>query len=108
MSIQLQVVEPPASGVSWYEPKAGDCWPCSWDIHQIPGRAPCWVVRLPGGGYVWHTNGRSTKDGEGLWNVSGEPPNLTVTPSINIGPGIWHGWITNGQLSPDVDHQGIP
>lgn len=63
-------------------------------------------MRLPGGGYCWHTNAESTKDGEGLWNVSGEPPNLTVTPSINIGPEIWHGFITNGELTPDVDKDG--
>lgn len=36
------------------------------------------------------------------WQVTGEPPGLTVHPSIHL-EGIYHGWITDGQLSDDVD-----
>lgn len=38
------------------------------------------------------------------WLISGEPPNITVTPSLNINPhapdpaGRFHGWITDGVL----------
>ena len=32
------------------------------------------------------------------WTVTGEAPNITVSPSINI-IGLWHGWLTNGVLS---------
>jgi len=38
----------------------------------------------------------------GGWGVSGEVPNLTVTPSINIG-GFYHGWLTNGLISDDCE-----
>jgi hypothetical protein len=102
----LRIVAPPPAGTSWYDPQPGEMWPCAWEQHQLDGRAPCWVVRLPGGGYCWHTNSESTTEGEGLWNVTGEPPNLTVTPSINVGPEIWHGWITDGQLTPETDRDG--
>lgn len=32
------------------------------------------------------------------WARTGEPPNVTVTPSINIGPEVWHGRLTDGRL----------
>ncbi len=30
---------------------------------------------------------------------SGQFPNLTLHPSINSGPGYWHGWIKNGEVT---------
>jgi hypothetical protein len=36
----------------------------------------------------------------GKWTRTGEPPNVTVTPSLNINHEEWHGWLTNGQLLP--------
>lgn len=41
----------------------------------------------------WHGDG---------WIVTGDLPNITVSPSINI-LGHYHGWIKNGELSDDVD-----
>lgn len=38
----------------------------------------------------------------GGWTVTGEPTNLTVHPSINIG-GSYHGYITNGVLTDDCE-----
>ena len=32
------------------------------------------------------------------WQVTGEPPNITVHPSINLGA-IYHGWLQNGVIS---------
>ncbi len=32
------------------------------------------------------------------WTVTGEAPNITVSPSINM-IGIWHGWLRDGVLS---------
>jgi hypothetical protein len=32
------------------------------------------------------------------WTVTGDAPNITVTPSIHH-VGIYHGWLTNGVLS---------
>lgn len=31
------------------------------------------------------------------WQVTGEPPAITVSPSIHI-VGDWHGWLQNGEL----------
>ncbi len=45
---------------------------------------------------VWHTK---TPGAGPQWDVTGEPPNITVSPSINV-IGIWHGWIRDGVLVP--------
>jgi len=34
------------------------------------------------------------------WTRTGEPPNVTVTPSLNVNHEEWHGWLTNGVLTP--------
>lgn len=36
------------------------------------------------------------------WIVTGEAPNITVSPSINC-IGHYHGWLQNGVLSDDVE-----
>lgn len=36
----------------------------------------------------------------GHWERTGEPPNVTVTPSLNINNEEWHGWLTEGKLTP--------
>lgn len=38
----------------------------------------------------------------GGWTVAGEAPNITITPSINIG-GTYHGFLQNGIITDDVD-----
>ena len=50
---------------------------------------------------VWHTWEHVAGTGN-RWNVTGEAPNLTVSPSIwDQTPGSeWHGWIRNGVLEP--------
>ena len=46
------------------------------------------------------------KDPHGYWTRSGEPPNITVTPSLNINPdgdapeSKRHGFLTAGVLTP--------
>jgi hypothetical protein len=34
------------------------------------------------------------------WTRTGEPPNITVTPSLNVNKEQWHGFLTNGVLNP--------
>lgn len=34
------------------------------------------------------------------WTWTGEPPNISVTPSININNDEWHGFIANGVFTP--------
>jgi len=39
----------------------------------------------------------------GHWERTGEPPNVTATPSLNVNegnPGAWHGWLRSGELTP--------
>lgn len=40
------------------------------------------------------------RDGRG-WTVTGEPPEITVNPSVNI-VGSYHGWIQDGVISDDL------
>jgi len=75
----------------------------------------CWWIVLPNtkpdpGGYKeisWRTTDHASAPPHGTWDVSGAPPLLTVTPSIDIqcwrADGVrdgsyWHGFITNGEL----------
>ena len=62
-------------------------------------------VRLPDGhdfclDSACYDHGRDP-NGNG-WTVTGEAPNITVSPSINC-IGSYHGWLQNGVLSDDVE-----
>ena len=44
----------------------------------------------------------------GQWQIiSGEPPNITVMPSIGY-PGVYHGWLRDGILTDDLDGREYP
>lgn len=45
--------------------------------------------------------------GDHGWLVAGHPSALTLSPSINIKDG-WHGFITNGVISDDVEGRTFP
>jgi hypothetical protein len=80
-----------------------------------------WLVVLPNGGL--HDINAVFSDGSS-WNVTGDAPKLTVSPSIrryDIPDGKggvwkkgWHGWITDGIMSDDCEgrtysrEEGIP
>jgi hypothetical protein len=62
-------------------------------------------IQLPDG--VWCMDGLAsgdpTKKG---WTVTGEPPNITVAPSINSNRGNrkgYHGFLQNGVLTDDLE-----
>ncbi|MCL5265196.1 MAG: DUF6527 family protein [Chloroflexi bacterium] len=41
----------------------------------------------------------ATSDGNGKgWEVSGEAPNINVSPSVHI-VNRWHGWLKNGEIT---------
>ncbi len=65
-------------------------------------RQPLMVI-LPGR-HVFLIDGKCWSGGEayGGWQVTGDAPNITVQPSINIG-GSYHGWLVNGVLSDDCE-----
>lgn len=57
------------------------------------------VVVLPNG-VPWCIHAGTSRAGSG-WRVVGEPPRLTVAPSIDMrggGATAWHGWIRDGML----------
>lgn len=61
-------------------------------------------VKLPGctHGNIWAMGEPPTNNPNGGWKVSGEPPNVTATPSINF-VGVYHGWVTNGVVTDDCE-----
>lgn len=76
-----------------------------------------WLVIIPNG-EIFDLQMKSA-DGT-YWNVTGDAPNFTVTPSVNdkhpvIAEGNpwwavkgWHGYITNGVISDDVEGRAYP
>lgn len=103
--------------LDWYQGPGGQlfAWGIgSWDgipgavmrttWRDVDGRPPAWHVCLPNQAW-WNTNDRSAPaQGETAfgpyWTVTGEPPNITVSPSIDDqSPSRpWHGWIRAGAL----------
>lgn len=67
-------------------------------------KRPPLLVCLPNGTF-WCIDSLPAK-GESGWDVTGEPPNITVSPSIYNGPGqpnAYHGFLSNGILSDDIE-----
>lgn len=67
------------------------------------------IVRLPGAGDFaidcrFFEGGNYYGDG---WTVIGDPPLITVSPSINI-VGSYHGYIRNGVILDDVEGRKYP
>jgi len=71
-------------------------------------RLPLFVV-LPNGeefcpDFSYSYTRGNTQEG---WTVTGDAPNITVSPSINF-VGRWHGFLQNGVLSEDVEGRTFP
>jgi hypothetical protein len=65
-------------------------------------RAALWVALPNGTDFCLDactSAGLASGDG---WTVIGEPPTITVSPSINC-IGSYHGWLQNGVLSEDCE-----
>jgi hypothetical protein len=84
---------------------------CHWaDACKRPdGR--CLVVKVPGRdgagnvrGFLWPIDHPSSGGGPG-WTRTGEPPNVTASPSINYAMGAlgYHGWLQDGVLTDDCE-----
>jgi hypothetical protein len=108
MSTTLHIVDEPeyiSQGIMMDDPGAMWRWP---DLDRDGREA--WVIVLPNRAGIWWTTyvaDDSNIDGSTtgrMWEVTGEPPNITVTPSINAGdgagPGNWHGHINDGVMTP--------
>jgi hypothetical protein len=71
------------------------------------GKRPPIEVCLPNGDhFIVDTRVSNATDGHG-WTVTGEAPNITVSPSINC-IGRYHGWLRDGVLSEDVEGRVFP
>lgn len=88
------------------EAEPGMIWEAPWYVdvgwHGTDGRS--FVMRLPGNG-EWAIDAVSTSGGR--WERTGEPPNITVRPSIlSHGSATrkeYHGFLTDGVLSDDLE-----
>ena len=99
------------SADSAYIPEPGDMWFApGYDLSDeyrrdhADTRQPLWVC-LPG--RVWFCVDSNATSGGGGWRVTGEPPRITVDPSINC-IGVYHGWLRDGVLTDDVDGRPEP
>lgn len=94
------------------KPQPGDMWPAPWLLQEDrrcelsaayfrehADRRPPLIVRLPGHAGDFCVDGDY---GGEFWTVTGDPPNITVSPSIHA-PGLYHGWLQNGVLTDDCE-----
>ena len=84
----------PPSGVTRAPP--GAMWFSSWCPGPKKHAGPYLWVMVPDGGGAWCIDG-SSDNGPG-WDRVGEPPNVTVTPSI-LCTGKYHGWLMDGEFN---------
>ena len=69
-----------------------------------------YVVRLPSRG-LWDVYSLSSTDRK-PWQITGDAPNITAYPSIvHLGGNTiqgYHGWLTDGELSDDLERRTYP
>lgn len=89
--------DPSSIGAMWWARWLPRAW---WG----PEGQGCLCVMTPAG--MWPIDGPATgPDGDsrpGVWTRVGEPPAITVSPSINL-PGRYHGFLRDGALTDDVE-----
>jgi len=83
----------------------GMMWHAEWllDCGWVGSDGRSLVVRLPDGG-EWAIDAPSSTDGH--WTRIGEAPLITAHPSIASRK--YHGWLTNGVLSDDIEGRTYP
>lgn len=115
MSWNIKLVDPNDGK----KPAIGDMWPCDYwpenwlstyfDEHWKGKRMPM-MVQLPSGPFCIDmctmSNGNPHPQRHG-WVVTGDPPLVTLSPSINI-MGSYHGWIQNGVITDDCEGRKFP
>lgn len=106
--IPLRIVDPFPPG----DREPGMMW--RYEPGDVPGRE-CWWIVLPnprgdGARVSWRTTQTASKPPHEMWDVTGEPPLITVSPSIDVeywqvidGQSVregsyWHGHISDGEL----------
>lgn len=103
----------------------GAMWPASWLVdpaddwiasylspkyqREWMAKRPPFIVKLPDGS-EFCIDSRATSGGQfhgDGWTVTGDVPNVTLSPSINI-VGSYHGWIQNGVITDDCEGRQFP
>lgn len=101
-------------GTMFYVPENADMdkWP--WYLatpdninDQYKDARPLFVVLPDNSLFLAHGKCWSGNKKYGGWTVTGEAPNITMHPSINI-MGFYHGWLQNGVLSDDCEGRQFP
>ncbi len=101
----------PPIGACWYDEhwlKWREAIAPNYLKHNASRRRPI-VVQLPTGAWCVDLRARNQERGwygDG-WEVVGDLPNITVTPSIHL-PGLYHGYITSGEITADIDGRRYP
>jgi hypothetical protein len=103
---QVEQGEKPQPGDMWFLPKLVEADDDGFFSKHILsneykrdwlGKRPPICVCLPCG--LWfNVDSQATDSGGQGWTVTGEAPNITVSPSINA-VDEWHGWLRNGELT---------
>lgn len=94
----------------WYAPwlLTKDGQPAAQDylsttyVEQRMAHRPPLMVRLPGGIDFCIDSRADSPGGETGWHVTGEEPELTLSPSINV-MGTYHGYIRGGFITDDCE-----
>jgi len=107
-------------GAMWYDPTKPEVWKVLIEsdlragkmvdfsdeyIRDWLGKRSPLMVRLPNG-FEFCLDWKASHAGNSGWVVSGEAPNITTSPSINMFPkdsGGWHGYIRNGAIDDDLN-----
>lgn len=91
-------------GAMWYAPNYD---PSPEYIEDWLGKRPPLWVMVPARNtrgeliaFPFSPDGKATGSDHG-WRVSGEPPRITVHPSINA-IGAYHGWLIDGVLTDGI------
>lgn len=108
MGIPLRIVDKAPAG----EREPGMMW--RYPRGDVPGRE-CWWIVLPntrsdGATEIsWCTTDHASSPPHEMWDVTGAPPAITVSPSIDVehwtragvrDGSYWHGFIRNGMIDP--------
>lgn len=81
-------------------------------VHQLidGSEVSHWYLVLPNGA-LWNIYGKMS-DGSKGWDITGDIPKITARPSIlshaNGVHGEYHGWLTDGVLSNDLEGRTYP
>lgn len=101
-------------GTMFYLPENADMEEWPWYLatpdnisDQYQGVRPLFVVLPDKSLFLVHGKCWRGSEKYGGWTVTGEAPNITVSPSINI-VGFYHGWIQNGVVTDDCEGRKYP